>query len=53
MRKKRKQLWPSMSYLDDVVETNKRAFHNKEKSTHRIKLKFLCNFWAWSNVFIV
>ena len=31
---------------------NSRAFENIEHSVHRIKLNFLCNLWAWSNLFI-
>ena len=33
-------------------EGNKRAFNNKENYVHWIKLKFLCNIWSWSSIFM-
>ena len=53
-RKRRKVWWvaPLCLFWKIWKERNSRAFEIKEHSIHRIKFNFLCNLWAWSNLFI-
>ena len=37
-------IWQEMNYI---------AFENKDLSAQRMKASFICNFWSWSNEYIV